>query len=94
MRQIKDAKSNVSGDLIYFKSHAKATYMSDGSTVEDFINYLITRIETLENELFGPDMTAYVENNSLNITGTGVSIEENNTLKLISGNVDNNKLIL
>ena len=37
-RNIKDAKDLSSGELIYFKGHAKATYMSDGTTVEDAIN--------------------------------------------------------
>ena len=37
-RQIKDAKDLSTNELIYFKGHAKATYMSDGSTVEDAIN--------------------------------------------------------
>ena len=37
-RNIKDAKDLNSGELIYFKGHAKATYMSDGTTVEDAIN--------------------------------------------------------
>lgn len=37
-RQIKDAKDLSTNELIYFKGHAQATYMSDGSTVEDAIN--------------------------------------------------------
>lgn len=37
-RKIKDAKDLSTNELIYFKSHAKATYMSDGRTVEDAIN--------------------------------------------------------
>lgn len=37
-RKIKDAKDLNDGSLIYFKGHAKATYMSDGRTVEDAIN--------------------------------------------------------
>lgn len=37
-RKIKDAKDLSTNELIYFKSHAKATYMSDGTTVEDAIN--------------------------------------------------------
>ena len=40
MRKIKNAVNNTTGELIYFKGHAKATYMSDGSTVEDSINQL------------------------------------------------------
>ena len=38
MRKIKNAVNNTTGELIYFKGHAKATFMSDGSTVEDAIN--------------------------------------------------------
>lgn len=34
-RKIKDAKDLESNELIYFKGHAKATYMSNGATVED-----------------------------------------------------------
>jgi len=37
-RKIKDAKDLSTNELIYFKGHAKATYMSDGKTVEDAIN--------------------------------------------------------
>ena len=37
-RIIKDAKDVKSNELIYFRGHAKATYMSDGRTVEDAIN--------------------------------------------------------
>lgn len=34
-RKIMDAKNTDTGELVYFKSHAKATYLSDGTTVED-----------------------------------------------------------
>lgn len=37
-RIIKDAKDIKSNELIYFRGHAKATYMTDGRTVEDAIN--------------------------------------------------------
>ena len=36
-RKIKDAKDLSSGELIYFRGHAKSTFMSDGRTVEDAI---------------------------------------------------------
>lgn len=36
-RKIKDAKDLETGEKIYLKGHARATYMSDGSTVEDAI---------------------------------------------------------
>lgn len=37
-RILKDAKDPKNNNLIYFRGHAKATYMSDGRTVEDAIN--------------------------------------------------------
>lgn len=37
-RKVKEAKDLASNELIYFKGHAKATYMSDGKTVEDAVN--------------------------------------------------------
>lgn len=36
-RKIKDAKDLATNELVYFRGHAKATYMSDGSSVEDAI---------------------------------------------------------
>ena len=44
-RKIKNAVNNTTGELIYFKSHAKATFMSDGSTVEDTINNIESKID-------------------------------------------------
>ena len=37
-RKIKDAKDLNTGELIYFKGHAQATFMSDGRTVEEAVN--------------------------------------------------------
>jgi len=37
-RNIKDAKDLGTGELIYFNSHAKATYTNDGSILEDIIS--------------------------------------------------------
>lgn len=42
MRKIKDAKDLPTNELIYFKGHAKATYMSDGRNVEEAINQIDT----------------------------------------------------
>lgn len=36
-RKIKDAVDLSTNEKVYYKSHAKATYMSDGRTVEDAI---------------------------------------------------------
>ena len=41
-RNIKDAKDLSTGELIYFKGHAQATFMSDGRTVEEAINNIDT----------------------------------------------------
>ena len=40
-RKVKDAKDLETGEKIYLKGHAKATYMSDGINVEDTFNKLI-----------------------------------------------------
>lgn len=37
-RNIKDAKDLSTGELIYFKGHAQATFMSDGRTVEEAVS--------------------------------------------------------
>ena len=37
MRKVKDAVDLTTGEKIYFKGHAKATYLSDGSSVEEAI---------------------------------------------------------
>lgn len=42
MRKIKDAKDLSTNELIYFKGHAKATYMSDGRNVEEAIHQIGT----------------------------------------------------
>ena len=69
-RQIRDAKDSVSGELIYFKGHAQATYMSDGRTVEEAINssngggatapsesglWITEVIDNSENEIITPE---------------------------------------
>lgn len=37
-RKVKDAKDITTGELVYLRGHAKATYMSDGASVEDAIS--------------------------------------------------------
>lgn len=58
MRKVKDAKDLSNNELIYFKSHAKATYMSDGTTVEDAINNI--EVGT------GADLSDYATKEELN----------------------------
>lgn len=48
-RKVKDAKDLSTNELIYFKSHAKATYMSDGTTVEDTVNIVKTNLSNLSD---------------------------------------------
>lgn len=62
-RKIKNARDLESNELIYFKSHAQATFMSDGSTVEDVIN------EIKETE--GGDLSNYVTTEQLNTSLSG-----------------------
>lgn len=50
-RKVKDAKDLYTDELIYFTGHAKATYMSDGSTVEDSISNIKHLIELTYSEL-------------------------------------------
>lgn len=70
MRKVKDAKDLSSNELIYFKGHAKAIYMSDGSTVEDAINNI--EVGT------GADLSDYVTKEELNskqdklVSGTNI----------------------
>ena len=40
IRKVKDAQDISTNELIYFKGHALATYMSDGNTVEQAIKTL------------------------------------------------------
>jgi hypothetical protein len=65
-RIIKDAKDTKSNELIYFRGHAKATYMSDGRTVEDAINSAGTG--------GGADMTNYYTKAQVDAKGYLTSI--------------------
>lgn len=47
-RKIKDAKDIKTEEKIYFKGHAKATYMSDGVSVEDTINNIKENIGNVD----------------------------------------------
>lgn len=70
-RNIKDAKDLNSGELIYFKGHAKATYMSDGTTVEDAINNIDAGSGTASNDYWdkGEYENLIVTNNDVEING-------------------------
>jgi hypothetical protein len=85
-RQIKDAKDLTTNELIYFKGHAQATYMSDGRTVEDAILAGISSPET------SVDLSNYATKTELDqkqdrlISGTTIKTI-NNTSLLGSGNI-------
>jgi hypothetical protein len=55
-RKVKNAKDLSTDELIYFKGHAMATFMSDGTTVEDAINN-IQGIPILEDVDEAPEDT-------------------------------------
>ena len=63
-RNIKDAKDLSSGELIYFRGHAKATYMSNGATVEDAINNISNN-----GGGSGADMTNYYTKEQIDSKG-------------------------
>ena len=54
-RKVKDLKDLDTGELIYAKGHAKATYMSNGQSVEDAINN-INNINNI-NDIYILDIT-------------------------------------
>ena len=73
MRKVKDAKDLSSNELIYFKSHAKATYMSDGTTVEDAINNI--KVGTGEINV---DLSEYPKKSELSTVATSGSYNDLN----------------
>ena len=69
-RLIKDAKDLKTKELIYFRGHAKATYMSSGTTVEDAIN----SISSGGSGGSGADMTNYYTKAQIDAKGYLTSI--------------------
>lgn len=59
-RKVKDAKDLETGEKIYFKGHAKATYMSGGNTVEDEFGLHQKKILKFENK----EASDWVEDNT------------------------------
>lgn len=75
-RKIKDAKDLDTGELIYIKGHAKATFMSDGRTVEEAITgRAIKCVDTLPTTL-SPN-TLYVVNGNGDLTIESFSTTDN-----------------
>lgn len=82
MRYVKDAIDFVTKEKIYFKGHAKATFMSDGKTVEDAINQIGAGggggINAETDPIFSASAAA-------NITDDTITSWNNKQDKLVSG---------
>ena len=100
-RNIKDAKDLSTGELIYFKGHAKATYMSDGRTVEETISgmsgvsggtidtsNLATKDELAQKQDLISDIDT-IRTNAANYKGTVTSVQVNGSSKTPSSGVVN-----
>lgn len=101
-RQVRDAKDSLSGELIYFKGHAQAVYMSDGTTVEDAINNieitgggsggsidtsnLATKTELAQKQDIISDIDT-IRTNAANYKGTVTSIKINGQSKSPSSGI-------
>lgn len=90
-RKVKDAKDLDTDELIYFKGHAKATYMSDGRSVEEAINQVGTGgggvvVET--DPIFSASAAAKITDNNISawnnkvdkVDGKQLSTEDFTTL--------------
>ena len=95
-RQIKDAKDLSTNELIYFKGHAQATFMSDGRTVEDAVNQmsggtidtsnLATKTELAQKQDIISDIDT-IRTNAANYKGTVTGVKINGTTKNPSSGV-------
>lgn len=98
-RNIKDAKDLDTGELIYFKGHAQATFMSDGRTVEEAVSgmsggtggsidtsNLATKDELAQKQDIISDIDT-IRSNAANYKGTVTSVKIDNFIKIQSGGV-------
>lgn len=89
-RQVKDAKDLSTNELIYFKGHAQATFMSDGRTVEEAVNQisggtidtsdLATKTELAQKQDIISDIDT-IRSNAANYKGTVTGVKINGTTK-------------
>ena len=92
-RQVKDAKDLSTNELIYFKGHAQATFMSDGRTVENMVEEVVSEISNLatKDELAQKqDIISDIDiirNNAANYKGTVTSVTVNGSSKTPSSGV-------
>ena len=96
-RNIKDAKDLDTGELIYFKGHAQATFMSDGRTVEEAVSgmsggetidtsNLATKDELAQKQDVISDIDT-IRSNAANYKGTVTSVKVDNVSKSQSSGV-------
>lgn len=98
-RKIKDAKDLTTNELIYFKGHAQATYMSDGRTVEEAVtsmsggsggsidtSNLATKDELAQKQDIISDIDT-IRTNASNYKGTVTSVKINGVSKSPSSGV-------
>ena len=95
-RQVKDAKDLSTNELIYFKGHAQATFMSDGRTVEEAVNQisggtidtsnLATKTELAQKQDIISDIDT-IRSNAANYKGTVTGVKINGTTKNPSSGV-------
>lgn len=94
-RKIKDAKDLSTNELIYFKGHAQATYMSDGRTVEEAVSSgsidtsnFATKTELAQKQDIISDIDT-IRTNAANYKGTVTGVKINGSTKSpSSGTVD------
>ena len=73
-RQIKDAKDLSTNELIYFKGHAQATFMSDGKTVEEAIDSVSDAIDSVSDSINSIDTSNFPQyDNQQAITVQGIN---------------------
>ena len=99
IRKIKDAKDLTTNELIYFKGHAKATYMSDGRTVEEAVNSMsggsggsidTSNFATKDELATKQDVISDIDtirNNAANYKGTVTSVKIDGVSKTPSSGV-------
>ena len=96
-RKVKDAKDIKTNELIYFRGHAKATYMNDGSTVEDAINTLsennnstdmsnyYTKVQIDAKGFLTNIPSEYITESELNSKGYVTSLKTINGVSIVGG---------
>ena len=78
-RKVKDAKDLETNELIYFRGHAIATYMSDGRTIEDAINDIHTHTNKPTLDKITIDDVNWLQDikNKISIDGENIKIDTN-----------------